>query len=86
VPTPSASRRVAAARRFLDHVANSKARGDEWLSVGEAVETVELFRLDEKAGDVYITLADISDENEEVMREWVRIQLESIRAQRSPHP
>jgi hypothetical protein len=76
-PEPLVSREVQAVRLLLKSVKPSE---DEWLSVDEIMEMIEIFRHNENAAEVYITFAGHS--NESLTRKWVRKQLSSKRDKR----
>jgi hypothetical protein len=76
-PPPSApastSRHMEAVGLFLKSVQHSEEHGDEWLSVDEVVNVLDVFQDDEMAAESYITVAGMSDES--LTRGWVRGQL-----------
>jgi hypothetical protein len=76
-PPPSApastSRHMEALGLFLKSIQHSEEHGDEWLSVDEVVNMIDVFQDDEMAAESYITVAGMSDES--VTRGWVRGQL-----------
>jgi hypothetical protein len=72
---PSNSRQVVALRRFLESFNRSKERGDEWLSVEDVFDMIDIFLEDATAAEVYIAFGDMSDIfSEDEMRSWVRLR------------
>jgi hypothetical protein len=68
-PAPPISRQAEAAGLFLKSIQHSKECGDEWLSVDEVLNVLDVFERDETAAGLYLMFTKSS--NESFMRRWV---------------
>jgi hypothetical protein len=72
-PAPSTSRGAEAVRVFLKNIRHSKEHDDEWLSVDEVLNVVDVFQSDETVAAFYLIFAESSyaSDYESFTRTWV---------------